>query len=351
MNLAHWHGASPTLAPVSTAALFNGFTGSHVAMALQELGTWDRLKDGKRPVALLAEEAGCDVIKMSALLRTMGLLGYVRFDAGEVSLTEAGHELVRDIGFFVWGVGGYGPVLNNLVELAAGTKRFGEEVRRDERHIAIGAGQVDRSVMRSIEQEVLAGIEYSSVADLGCGDATRLIRLCGETGERRGLGIDISESATDLASARVAAAGLSDRVDIVCEDVLKSMTGETFPGIELVANFLMMHDLLASTDDGGEVIRSLRRVFPDARYFLVADTTAQPWPQHDGPVPIFSLEFELVHTFMDTPIMRREVYEAAFAAGGLRVLRCEPFGAPSTWLFLLEASDEPAVSAGAPDAA
>ncbi|MER6632626.1 hypothetical protein ABT301_31135 [Streptomyces sp. NPDC000987] len=339
MNSPHWHGPSPTLEPLSIPALFNGFTGSHVVLALEELGVWDRMKDGEQPLELLAEDTGCEVVKLSALLRTMALLGYVVVHEGKAGLTDAGRELVGNIGFFVWGVGGYGPVLTDLADLATGRKSFGAEVHRDERRIAVGAGGVDRSLMRPVEEDVLSGIEYSSVADLGCGDATRLIRLCAGDPDRVGLGIDISRSATDLATKRVAEAGLADRIDIVCKDVLRSMSEEVFPGIELVANFLMMHDLLAAHDDGADVVRTLRRVFPDARYFLVADTTARPWDRDAGPVPIFSLEFELVHTFMDTPIMNRDVYENAFAAGGLRILRREPFGAPSTWIYLLEADD------------
>ena len=50
---------------------------------------------------------------------------------------------------------------------------------------------------------------------------------------------------------------------------------------------------------------------------------------------MFSVGFELVHAFMDTPIMSRETYENAFAEAGLTVERREPFGAPSTWLWLL----------------
>jgi hypothetical protein len=46
----------------------------------------------------------------------------------------------------------------------------------------------------------------------------------------------------------------------------------------------------------------LQLAFPDARHFLLADTNAQPWHQNTGPLPIFSLQFELVHAFMNVPI-------------------------------------------------
>jgi hypothetical protein len=61
----------------------------------------------------------------------------------------------------------------------------------------------------------------------------------------------------------------------------------------------------------------------------------KPWHQNTGPLPIFSLQFELVHAFMNVPIRPRELYEDAFAEAGLRIERCEPLGVPSTWLYLL----------------
>ncbi|WP_442978122.1 SAM-dependent methyltransferase [Saccharothrix sp. 6-C] len=93
--------------------------------------------------------------------------------------------------------------------------------------------------MRPIEDAVPAGIDFTSVADLGCGDATRLIRLCGRDESLRGIGIDISAAACDLAAGKVADAGLADRVEIVRTDVLDRVDHRVFPGVDLVASFLI----------------------------------------------------------------------------------------------------------------
>lgn len=326
--------------PMTPAELFNGYVGSHVIFTLHQLGTLRRLAeeaDGLRRDDL-ARTAGVSQDRLGALLEATERLGYVAPRGEGVALTPAGVEMIRQLGFFTWGVGGYGELLRNLEPMARGEARFGRDVRRDEARVAAGAGEVDVTLMRPIEDGLLAEVDFTSVADLGCGDATRLIRLCGGDDARTGLGIDISESACGLARKKVANAGLAERVTIVREDIQRCFGVRRFPGVDLVASFLMMHDLLnAAPDDGGSVVRSLRETFPDARYFLIADTTAQPWSDLDGPLPIFSLGFELLHSFMDVRIRPRSAYEDAFAAGGLTVERCVPFGAPSTWLYLLTA--------------
>jgi SAM-dependent methyltransferase len=271
-------------------------------------------------------------------VRAATLLGYLELDGDTVALTGAGRDLAHNRGFFTWGVGGYSTVLRNMADLARGDKVFGREVTRDGDRIAAGSGITGRAMMLPVEAEVLAGLEFSSVADLGCGDGTRLIRLCGADDARRGLGIDVDRGACELAVKQLAEAGLAGRAEIVCEDVIEHIGRHAFPGVELVTSFLMMHDLFEAMGDPGKVMRLLREVFPDARRFLIGDTVSQEWDRPMDALPIFSLEFELVHAFMDTPIMSRGDYEEAFKAADLRIERSEPLGVPSTRLWLLAAN-------------
>ncbi|MFE6049475.1 aminotransferase class I/II-fold pyridoxal phosphate-dependent enzyme [Kitasatospora sp. NPDC056446] len=333
----HWEKAAPTFAPMEFPSLFNGYIGAQAAFALAELGVWTALDEEPRTVADLAVAADAAESRIRALLNTVALLGYVELRDGAVFLTTAGRELIRHRGFLMWGVGGYGSMMSSLADLATGRALYGRDVRRDEGRIARGAGEVGSELMLPVERRMLEGLDYGDVADLGCGDGTRLIRLAGDRPEpRRGVGIDISEAACAIAGKRVAEAGLAGSLEVVCGDVLFGAERPVFPGIDLVGSFLLLHDLFAAAGEPAGMVRALRRAFPDARYFLLADTNAQSWERHEGPLPAFSLEFELMHAFMDTPLLSRDAYEAAFAAGGLRVRRRERFGAPSTWIWLLE---------------
>ncbi|MFD7469875.1 aminotransferase class I/II-fold pyridoxal phosphate-dependent enzyme [Streptomyces tendae] len=325
----------PTLSPQDPASLFNGYVGAHVVLALTELRVWDALGEGPRSLDELLERTGADEARLSALLRVAALLGHVALDSDTVELTPAGRELVDHAGYFTWGVGGYGELMARLSGLADGSLAFGREVGRDGGRIAAGSGLVGRTMMLPVEEKVASAVDYTSVADLGCGDASRLIRLCGTDTERRGLGIEVNAAACESARQHIDRERLSHRLDVVQADVLDHVDRRTFPDIDLVTSFLMMHDLFELTGDPAGVMRTLRDVFPNARHFMIADTVAQNWSAHDGPLPVFSAEFELVHTFMDTPILGLDTYEKAFADAGLRVERREPFGTPSTWLWLL----------------
>lgn len=309
------------------------------SVALRTLGVWDRLVAGPQPVAALAEEAGARPGRLRAMLQTTALLGLVELRDEIATITDAGRNLVRHIGFFTWAAGGYGHIMANLSGLAALDSTQAVGGLRDEAAVAAGSAEVGHELMLPVEARLLAGVEYASAADIGCGDGSRLIRLCRGEVPRRGLGLEISEPAAVLAAKRVADAGLADHIEISRQNVFAASGRPVFPGIELVSSFLMLHDLFAGAADGVEVVRGLREVFPDARYFLFGDTAVQPWQRHEGPLPPFSLGFELMHAFLGVPLVTREAYERAFLAGGLSIERREPFGAPSTWAYLLKVED------------
>jgi hypothetical protein len=96
----------------------------------------------------------------------------------------------------------------------------------------------------------------------------------------------------------------------------------------------MLHDLFARYERPSAALEALRKAFPTASQFLLADTMRSA---ADAGLPIFSLGFELVHAFMGVPLHSKEEYEAFFAEAGFAIERCLPFGAPSSWLYLLRA--------------
>ncbi|WP_333737405.1 class I SAM-dependent methyltransferase [Streptomyces sp. IBSBF 2806] len=323
-------------AVMTPAMLFNGYVGAHAFYALHELGVLERWADGVTEIAELAPQA--EESRLVALLVTMARLGFVTLDDTTAELTGTGQDLLRQQGFFTWCVGGHGEVWRQLAQLAGDGARFGIDVRRDDGRVALGCAEADRALMRPTQDEVLGSIDFGTAVDIGCGDGSRLLQLCAQRPGRRGIGIDISADACAMATEQSRERGLADQVEFVQANVIELLKSDrTFPGVDLVVSIFMLHDLFASTDDHPELVRSLRRVFPDARYFLLADTAAQDASRHQGQPPVFSLGFELAHAFMGVRLQSRGTYEDAFEAGGLKIARREPFGAPSTWLYLLEA--------------
>lgn len=335
--------ATPTrdgrqLAP---ADLFNGYLGANVAFAMHELGLFDQLSgDTRTTTADLAARAGADHALLGALLQAAQRLGYLERDGGDgIALTREGAELARFQGFFTWAVGGYGELLGQLAPMARRARAFAMDVLRDEGKVAVGAGEVDATLMVPILDQVLDSLEPRLIADVGCGNAARLIRLCRRQPGLAGIGVDISEDACALARKAVAAAGLQQRISIACGDVL-ALQGQTAgPAagggeVDLVSSFFMLHDLLARFERPSAALEALRKAFPTAGHFLLADTVRSTADAGAAP-PIFTLGFELVHAFMGVPLYTKERYEAFFVEAGFTIERCLPFGAPSSWLYLL----------------
>lgn len=328
--------AAAAQAPLTPTTMFNGYVGAQVFYALHELGMLRRLEQGPAAAAELAGTADQD--RAAALLRAMTQLGFLTNRDGVVALTGQGRDLLRQQGYFIWCVGGNGGIWANLAGLTDGSAKFGRDVHRNDAKVATGAAAADRLLMRPVQDRLSAKVDFRAVADVGCGDGSRLLHLCGGGAQRRGLGIDISPQACELARRKVTSHAMADRIDIVQADVLDLLSsGRAFEGIDLVVSIFMLHDLFASTPDHAGMMRSLRRVFPDAGHFLLADT-AMRGSEDSGQAPIFSLGFELAHAFMGVELQTRQTYEAAFEAAGLRLVERAPFGAPSTWLYLLEAT-------------
>jgi hypothetical protein len=260
-----------------------------------------------------------------------------------VEPTREGDEVRRQIGYFTWAVGGYHEVFAGAAAIATGRQVFGTDVRRDEAMVALGSAQVDTAVMRHILDAEVAQVEFSTLADLGSGISQRLCRLVKGRPGTRGIGVDISTAATELARRTVEEYGLAGRVEPVCADVRQIVAGtlrlERAAEVDAVMSFMFLHDLLIDPATRESVIPNLRAAFPNARTFLLADTNLRPrgGGGSGSTPPIFSSAFELAHALMGVPLHARETYERLFAGAGLRVRRMVPFGTPHTWLFVLEA--------------
>ncbi|MEO6082280.1 MAG: class I SAM-dependent methyltransferase [Umezawaea sp.] len=339
---SEWQGQA--LAPLNPDTAFNGYICAHVVHALERLGVFERLQDGRSldTTAFCAEgELAPGVFR--ALVQAAESFGYLDVHGDRVRATALGEEAVRTLGFFTWGVGGYHDVFANAAPLARGERRFGSDLHRDEGMVALGSAQADTALMRGILDEEIAGIDFRTLVDLGAGVSERVCRLVADRPGSHGIGIDISHPATVLAHETVAKYGLRGTVEPVCADVLDVLfAGHEVDGADeadVVMSFMFLHDLLAAPERREEVIPRLRKAFPQAHTFLLADTTIRPRTAgEDARLPVFSSGFELAHALMGVPVYFREEYERLFDRGGMHLRRTVPFGAPHTYLFVLESS-------------
>jgi hypothetical protein len=340
---ADWHGLAS--APVDPETAFNGFVAATVIRTLDELGVLDQL--ARHPVLDIASfvrstGVGRHEQVLREILRAAETCGYHRITGDEAALTEAGREVIRMRGYFTWAVGGYHDVFAQAARIATGASAFGGDVRRDEAMVALGSGQNDRSFMAGTLEEVLAGVDFTTIADLGSGISARLSRVVGERQGTRGVGLDISGPATELAGRTIAEAGLTGRVTAIQADVLDIVRRDRHVGVlaevDTVMSFFLLHDLLADPQARPHLFSRLREAFPAVRTFVLADTMLRPDSKDARTLPFFSLGYELAHGLMGIPLHSRETYEELFAAVGLSVRSRVPFGTPHSWLYVLDAT-------------
>jgi phenylpyruvate C(3)-methyltransferase len=336
---ADWCGDAKT--PLDADTAFNGFISTNVVFALEQLGLFAWFAgSGRLDVAEYSRLRQLDEVVFRRLLSAAEAFGYLTVTGDRVTPTPAWSELRRKIGFFTWGVGGYHDVFANAAAITRGERVFGKDVLRNEAMVALGSAQADLALMRHILDEQIAALDFSVLADLGSGISERVCRLVKSRPGTRGIGLDISASATDLAAGTVERHELTDRVRPICADVLDVLFhGRRIEGadqVDVAMSFMFLHDLLVDPGTRMDVIPALRKAFPHAHTFLLADTTVRPRGEGEE-LPVFSSGFELAHALMGVPIYTREEYENLFHEGGLHLRRTIPFGAPHTYLFVLEA--------------
>lgn len=322
---------------LSPAQLFNGYVGTNLAFALDQSGVLALLSSkAGSTLSHLADAARVDGRRLTPVVEAAVRLGLVAEQDGRFTLTPTGSDLAAEIGYFIWAVGGYRELFGNLAGWMRGDQDFGVTIDRDPVMVALGAAKVDASLMTAILFDVLDEVEFRFIADLGCGNAARLVSVCDRYAEVSGMGVEISDGACQAARQRVVDAGMQDRISIHHADVTRfEDASERRELVDLVASFLLLHDLLAASDPPEALFTSLRRAFPNARRYLLADTNRMP--STVGEPPIFSVGFELMHGVMATPIRTTEEYEHIFKEAGLSLRRRVPFATPYTWLYLLEA--------------
>ncbi|PWK15650.1 methyltransferase [Tumebacillus permanentifrigoris] len=325
--------------PMQPVQMFNGYVGAHMAYALHQIGLFHIMgPQVSMTVPELAEQTKCDQPRLEGLLRTGSLLGYFEFQAdGTVRMTAMGEELRRDLGYFVWSVGGYGKIFQELGQLATTSKAWGH--LRDNGLVALGADMCNRNLMTDLLYEVLDGLEFTHIADLGCGNGGRLVQFCQRYPHIQGVGVDIAAAAIELAEANVVQHGLEDRLKMICTNALDTFQSDKYQdvmaNVEILSCFMMFHDLYNIDSIRDTIFDRLRNAFPNLKYFLIADTVQMSREEEDAKLPIFNVGYELVHDFMEVQIPSKGDYERLFVASGLTIEKCIDFGTPNTYLYLL----------------
>lgn len=302
------------------ADTFNAAVAASALSAAWETGLLDELEHHRRvDVAEFAQRQDADPAVLRVLLAALSSRRIVRFDAGtEVATVDCGFDSAYATkGFFYWLTRGCGELFSTMLPKIGNRDRQGLQVRRDARAISVACRSIARTFFDPPFRDLIADLDFRTVADLGCGSADRLVMLARQYPGITGIGIDIAEDAIAVAKAAVGEAGLEEQISLVDDDALSLSPRPEYRDVELVTCFLMGHDFWPR-ENCVRSLRRLRETFPSIRYLVLGDTSAST--DVSGPdYPLFTLGFETAHAVMDQYLPTLAEWESVLAESGWRI--------------------------------
>ncbi|GIJ79304.1 Methyltransferase domain-containing protein [Micromonospora phaseoli] len=324
--------AAPSYTVGAAAGLFSSYVVTSAISASHQLGLLDLLHtEGSTDVATAAGSR-LDHGIVRRLFETLVWAKVVEADGDRYTVGPGFADVYAARGYFYWLVKGCGELFSIAPDVAAPEQRVGDFYHRDMRAVAIGSRLIGDSEVEPLFDEIITGLDFGAIADLGCGSGQRLIRIAERDPAVTAVGVDIARGAVDLAEKSVADAGLDGRVHIVQGDVLTLEPTAVFADVEVVTCVFMGHDFwpMQRCVDG---LANLRRAFPNVKRLLLCDVVRTPGPASPETTTIFTLGFEMIHALMGVYIPSREEWLEAFGAAGWDLVRERHVAAPPSGIL------------------
>jgi len=302
------------------ADTFNGAVAAAALSAAWDIGLLDELADRDAvEVPEFTARTGTHPEAVRKVLLALSSRRIVAFDAGG-DLARRGpgfDEAFRTRGFFYWLTRGCAELFTDLTSLIRIEDRADRQMRRDARAISVACRSIARNFFDPPLREILDGIGFTTVADLGCGSGDRIIMLAEQRPDIRAIGVDIARGALAVAGDAVREAKLEDRITLTQDDVLDMLPRPEYADVDLVTCFLMGHDFWPREDCVKTLLR-LRETFPNMRSLILGDTCRSVGVE--GPdLPMFTVGFETVHAIMDQYLPTLDEWYSVIDESGWRL--------------------------------
>ena len=308
--------------------VFEGFALASVLASLDEAGLLAALEEG--PVAAAPAGVADPDDLMPATLRYLAQRELAEERDGGYALTERGRAVVKDKGYLVWLQGGYGHVLAGLGDFVTGARRYGTDVERAGRWVAEGSALIGRDDVAPYAVEVLRGIDFHHVVDLGCGNARFLIGAA-QGFNVTGVGVDLSPEACEDAARRIEEAGLVGSVVVRCGDAGDLDAIPELRDADLAVAHFLLHEIF---EHGREALiaylTKLGELMPAGAHMLVAEVQPASGAHDERWRP----EFTLLHAIMRQELLDADGWHEAFTAAGWSRHEVRELGLPGAILLL-----------------
>lgn len=159
----------------------------------------------------------------------------------------------------------YEPCLGNLDALLKGEKKYGRDLTRNITYVGIGSGRLCEQLPYPVMRRMVLEHNSQVVLDLGCGDMAFLKGLCRLDDNIRGHGIDNSEEMIHFCREQLGRDNYNERLTCQVADMfdLPKMS-DNLPEVDCITACDTFHEYLGQQDRIIELLRELRRQFPQA---------------------------------------------------------------------------------------
>lgn len=245
---------------------------AQVVHALFETNVFEELKGNTtQNIDMIAEKTKISTYRLEGLVLYLKHEGLVALNGNQTPfLTEEGVSLENSKPWYQLLVGGYGKTLLDLPAMLKDRTLYGSRVGESVGRGSCGISQFDALPMT---KRLISKIEHDPkcIVDIGCGDGSYLVDLCGSFPGVQAIGIEPDESSVQLAQKLIVQNGLESRATIEKGDLeaianLKEIPSETV----FVVAFVLQEVLEQSGREKiVEVLQRLKNRHPQGRVVVI----------------------------------------------------------------------------------
>lgn len=311
--------------------LFEGYALSSILAGLEIGGLLPALEENGLPDTVVHDRPAAAIEQLTAGLVYLADRGILRRTGDGWELTDVGREICADKGYLLWLVGGYGSAMSHFAEYVTGSARYGHDYIRNGEWVAGGAAMLGRADVVPYAMDLLKGVQFRHMVDIGCGNA-RFLLLATQHFDAAGVGVDLSPEACALARENVERAGMNDRVQIFQGDAVDLGKIPRLDETDLVVTFFLLHEVLAKgRPELIAYLTDLRDRLPGGARLLVAEV--EP-PEDVSDRQWFTPEFRYVHAMMSQILYSSSQWVEALSDSGFEVTDVVRSGMPGGLVLL-----------------
>jgi ubiquinone/menaquinone biosynthesis C-methylase UbiE len=288
---------------------------------LLSLGLLDEMsRKGAVDIREFAQRNGLDEKLLLAVCDALFAREILRKESADVfALDERGKFLLENDlsrGWFYLSLG-YENVLYNLEDLVRGKVKYGVDIVRDGKFVALGSGLASKHFYFPLVVEHLRKGGYKRVLDIGCGDGEFVQLVCQTLPGVSGVGFDLSPEAIAAGQQRLKSLSMNGRIALHVGDAFRiGEMRDRLKGVDAATIFLVLHEFCGGNNNERAVafLRAFREALPGVPFHIIE--TLRPTAEQMRSSPGPAIEYFLFHDLSGQTPVCRDTWKSIFREAG-----------------------------------